>query len=284
MITILEVIKLSAEYLDKKGVESPRVNAEILLTEVLKSKRIDLYLSFDKPLGESELTAYREMIRKRGMRIPLQYILGYVEFYGIKLKVDSSVLIPRPETELLVENIILDVKNNGEIKILDIGVGSGNISIALLMNLPGASVIGIDTSPTALETARLNSITHSVQNRIELSQFNILSDNIETLGKFDIVVSNPPYISKSDYNTLEPELKNYEPFEALTDDSDGFTFYDAIISKSKNLYKTSGKLYLEIAQGQANIIKSKLIENNFSDIRIIKDLAGIDRIICGEIE
>lgn len=284
MITILEAIKLSAEYLDKKGVESPRVNAEILLTEVLKSKRIDLYLSFDRPLGESEITAYREMIRKRGMRIPLQYILGYVEFYGIKLKVDDSVLIPRPETELLVENIILDVKNNGEIKILDIGVGSGNISIALLMNLPGASVIGIDISPTALETARINSITHSVQNKIELMQFNILSDNINTLGKFDIVVSNPPYISKSDYNTLEPELKNYEPFEALTDDSDGFTFYDAIISKSKIVCKVPGKIYLEIAQGQANIIKSKLIENNISDIRIIKDLSGIDRIICGEIE
>jgi len=235
MITILEAIKLSTEYLDKKGVESPRVNAEILLTEVLKSKRLDLYLSFDKPLGESELIVYREMIRKRGMRIPLQYILGYVEFYGIKLKVDESVLIPRPETELLVDNIISDVKNNGKLKILDIGVGSGNISLALLMNLPDVSVTGIDISTKALETARINSIAYSLENRIDLRQFNILSDYVDTLGKFDIVVSNPPYVSKSDYNTLEPELKNYEPFEALTDDSDGFTFYDAIINHSKTL-------------------------------------------------
>jgi release factor glutamine methyltransferase len=284
MITILEAIKLSTEYLKNKGVESPRVNAEILLTEVLQSKRLDLYLSFDKPLGESELTAYREMIRKRGMRIPLQYILGYVEFYGIKLKVDDSVLIPRPETELLVENIIADVKNKGRLKILDIGVGSGNISLALLMNLADLRLTGIDISPRALETARINSITHSLENRIDLIQFDILSDDINTLGKFDIIVSNPPYVSKSDYSSLEPELKNYEPSEALTDNSDGYSFYDAIICKSKELWSKPGKIYFEIAQGQAHTIKNKLSVNSFSDISVIKDLAGIDRIICGEIK
>ena len=284
MITILEAIKLSTEYLEKKGVESPRVNAEILLTKVLQSRRLDLYLSFDKPLGESEITVYREMIRKRGMRIPLQYILGYVEFFGIKLKVDESVLIPRPETELLVENIIADVKDKGKLKILDIGVGSGNISLALLMNLPDVSITGIDISSKALETARINSITHSLENRIDLIQFDILSDNINTLGKFDIVVSNPPYVSKIDYSVLEPELKNYEPSEALTDNSDGYSFYDAIICKSKGLWNKPGKIYFEFAQGQSEAIKNKLTENSFSNIYIKKDLAGTDRVICGEIK
>ena len=136
MITVLEVIKLSTEYLQKKGVEAPRANAEILLAEILKCKRLELYLSFDKPLAENEVQIYREAIRKRGLRIPLQYIVGNVEFYGLKLIVNESVLIPRPETELLVEKIINESDKSASLKILDIGVGSGNISLSILKNLP----------------------------------------------------------------------------------------------------------------------------------------------------
>ena len=146
MITVLDVIKLSTDSLQKKGVEAPRANAEILLAEILKCKRLELYLSFDKPLAENEVQIYREAIRKRGLRIPLQYIVGNVEFYGLKLIVNENVLIPRPETELLVEKIINESVKSESLKILDIGVGSGNISLSILKNLPNTNVVAIDIS------------------------------------------------------------------------------------------------------------------------------------------
>ena len=160
MITVLEVIKLSTEYLQNKGVESPRANAEILLADILNCKRLDLYLSFDKPLADNEVKNYREAIRKRGLRIPLQYIVGNVEFFGLKFIVNENVLIPRPETELLVEQIINETDKSLNIKILDIGVGSGNISLSLLKNLPNANVVAIDISEKAIEVAKPVSYTH----------------------------------------------------------------------------------------------------------------------------
>ncbi|MDP2363927.1 MAG: peptide chain release factor N(5)-glutamine methyltransferase, partial [Ignavibacteria bacterium] len=217
MITVLEAIKLSTEYLDKKNVESPRANAEILLAEVLNCKRLELYLSFDKPLGEDELSGYREFIKKRGMRIPLQYIIGYVDFYGLKLIVNQNVLIPRPETELLVEKIINNFSSDPSkenIRILDIGSGSGNISIAISRNIINSNVLGIDISEKALEVAKQNAENNFVQNNIEFKKFDIKIDDITELGKFDLIVSNPPYVSSSDFQNLEPELKVYEPREA----------------------------------------------------------------------
>ena len=189
MITVLEAIKLSTDYLDKKNVESPRANAEILLAEVLNCKRLELYLSFDKPISENELSNYREFIKKRGMRIPLQYIIGFVEFYGLKIIVNQNVLIPRPETELLVEKIINDSSSNftkSNIRILDIGAGSGNISIALSKNLKNSNVLGIDISEKALEVAKQNAENNLVQNNIEFRKFDIKVDDITELGKFDI--------------------------------------------------------------------------------------------------
>jgi len=199
MITVLEVIKLSTEYLQKKGVESPRANAEILLAEILKCKRLELYLAFDKPLAENEVQVYREAIRKRGLRIPLQYIVGNVEFYGLKLIVNENVLIPRPETELLVEKIINDSDKSNNLKILDIGVGSGNISLSISKNLPNSKVVAIDISKTALDVANQNAEINSLQDRIEFRLFDIMNDNLNSLGKFDLIVSNPPYVSENSY-------------------------------------------------------------------------------------
>ena len=179
MITVLEVIKLSTEYLQKKAVESPRANAEILLAEILKCKRLELYLAFDKPLAENELQIYREAIRKRGLRIPLQYIVGNVEFYGLNLIVNENVLIPRPETELLVEKIINDSDKSANLKILDIGVGSGNISLAISKYLPNSNIVAIDISDSALEVAKQNAELNLLQDRIKFQLFDILTDNLE---------------------------------------------------------------------------------------------------------
>ena len=284
MITVLEVIKLSTEYLDKKGVESPRANAEILLAEILKCKRLELYLAFDKPLAESEVQTYREAIRKRGLRIPLQYIVGNVEFYGVKLIVNENVLIPRPETELLVEQIINETDKNAELKILDIGVGSGNISLSLLKNLPMIKVTAIDISEKALQVAKQNTELNLLQDRIDLKLFDILNSDLNQLGKFDVIVSNPPYVSEKDFETLEPELKVYEPRFALTDSGDGITFYNKIILSSKILLNNGGKLYFEIGKDQQQRIFNLIEAAGFTNIKITKDYAGIERIICGELK
>ena len=234
-----------------------------MLAEVLNCKRLELYLSFDKPLKEDELNRYREFIRKRGLRIPLQYIIGYVEFFGLKLTVNANVLIPRPETELLVEKIVNDYSNSESIRILDIGSGSGNISIAISKNIKNSNVLGIDISEKALEVAKQNAENNLVQDNIEFMKFDIKADDITKLGKFDIIVSNPPYVSSSDYQNLEPELKDYEPIEALTDNSDGISFYKKIISSSKVLLNNNGKIYFEIGKDQHKEIFNLMTGNRF---------------------
>jgi len=284
MITVLEVIKLSTEYLQKKGVDSPRANAEILLAEILKCKRLELYLAFDKPLAENEVQVYREAIRKRGLRIPLQYIVGNVEFYGLKLIVNENVLIPRPETELLVEKIINDSDKSTNLKILDIGVGSGNISLSILKYLPNSKVVAIDISKTALDVANQNAEINSLQDRIEFRLFDIMNDNLNSLGKFDLIVSNPPYVSENDYESLEPELKNHEPKIALTDNSNGISFYKHIVEASDQLLKKPGKIYFELGIDQSAQVQEYFKQNNFTNIKITKDYSGIERIICGELK
>lgn len=281
MITVLEAIKLSTEYLEKKQVESPRTNAEILLAEILHCKRLDLYLSFDKPLSEYELNLYRESIKQRAMRIPLQYILGYVEFFGLKINVNQNVLIPRPETELLVEKIINDFKSIKNLRILDIGSGSGNISLSLAKNLENSFVTGIDISDKAIEVAIDNAIKNSVAN-VEFKLLDIMTEEIFNQGKFDLIVSNPPYVSKNDYQTLEPELKVHEPRVALTDNADGLTFYNRIITIAKNILKQQGYLYFEIGKDQHEIIYGLMNQQNFNNIKIQKDYSGIERMIYGQ--
>lgn len=283
MITVLEAIKLSTEYFQKKQIESPRANAEILLAEILHCKRLDLYLSFDKPLSENELNLYREFIKKRGMHIPLQYIIGSVEFYTLKIMVNESVLIPRAETELLVEKIINDFKDRAELKILDIGSGSGNISLSLAKHLINSKVIGIDVSEKALDTAKQNAELNHIEN-VDFKLFDIMSDEIFQLGKFDLIVSNPPYVSELDFHQLEPELKVYEPRIALTDQADGLTFYNRITSIAKNILDDPGYLYFEIGRDQQSMIYEMMVKENFVNIEIQKDYAGIDRIICGELK
>ena len=284
MITVLEALNLSTEYLNKKGIESARLNAELMLAHILNCKRLQLYLMFDRPLDENELSVYREYLARRAKREPLQYILGEVEFYNIKLKVNPDVLIPRPETELLVEKIIKDFSDKSEFKFLDIGIGSGNISIALLVNLPSSAGTGIDISDSALALANYNAESNSVKNRLELIHFDILKDDIQSLGKYDAVISNPPYVSSEDFETLEPELKVYEPQIALTDFYNGLTFYRKIISIADNLLKENGKVYFEIGKGQSNEIKTLMENKRINNINIIKDYQGIDRIICGELK
>ena len=283
MLTVLEAIQLSTTYLEKKGVESARTNAELLLADILNCKRLELYLSFDKPLKENELDIYREFIKKRGQRIPLQYILGYVDFYGYKFCVDQNVLIPRPETELLVEKIIEDNSAKDKLRILDIGCGSGNISLVIANKIMQSDVIGIDVSAEAISNAEKNKSAIKENDNITFLQIDILNDSVEHLGKFDIIVSNPPYVSLNDYIELEPELKDYEPRISLTDELDGLSFYRKIVSLSKQMLNPKGRIYFEVGKDQYKPVSELMLKTGFSNMKVIKDYSGIERIVYGEL-
>ena len=282
MLTVLEALNSASDYFKNKGIKSARLNAELLLAHILNCKRLEMYLSFDRPLQKAETDSYRELLKRRSGFEPLQYIIGKVEFYGLEIEVNRSVLIPRPETELLVEAIIELVGKDSAINILDIGSGSGNISIALAKNIPSCKVIGIDISEKAIEISKKNAKLNEVENQLIFVNKNILNGFEIGESRFDVVVSNPPYVSVNDFANLDPELRLYEPKIALTDENDGLSFYRKISSLSGSLLKNNGKIFFEIGAGQSEAVKKILMDDDYNNIVIKKDFSDIDRIIIGE--
>ena len=257
---------------EKNDVTSPKQNAETIISHVLKMKRLDTYLHLEKEISDVQLNAIIEITDRRKKHEPLQYILGETEFYGYKIKVSNSVLIPRPETELLVERIINDEKKINSI--LDIGTGSGAIVIALAKNMDYMKIDAVDISESALKIAQQNADL----NDIEINFFQ--SDIFENvIGKYDIIISNPPYISQKEYEQLPKEIKDHEPKSALQAKNDGLFFYEKILRNAKEHLTESGKIYFEIGYDQAEKITEIAKENEFSNIQVFKDLNGFDRIM-----
>lgn len=284
LYTVLEILQLSSDYLNKKGIESPRVNAELLLADLLQCKRLDLYLKFDQPLKEVEVSKYREFLSRRANYEPYQYIIGKSEFYGRIFHVDKNVLIPRPETELLVEEIINNSKKENSLSILDIGTGSGNIPITLALELENSDITSIDISKEAIVNAKKNSEILNSHTKVEFYEIDIFSEKLFELNKkFDVIVSNPPYVSLVDYANVQKEILHFEPKDAVTDNSDGFRFYKRIADISKSLLNPNGKVFCEIAKDQSNPLKNIFLEMNYSSIKFIKDYQDIDRILIAEI-
>ena len=281
MLTVLESLNLSTDYLQKHDIESPRINAELLLSSILNCKRLDLYLAFDKPLSDDEQEKYRNFLKRRAKFEPLQYITGSVEFYGIEIKVNPSVLIPRAETEILIDTVIEQVNTKDEITILDIGCGSGNISIALAANISNCRMFGTDISNDALKISMKNAVANGVKNKIEFYQKNIFNDDFSDLPKMDIIVSNPPYVSEEKFATLQNEIKYFEPNFAVTDYSDGYKFYKAISERAKQLLKPSGKIFFELSENQHIKVKEIMEANGIKDMKIKKDYLNIERVIYG---
>jgi len=282
MLTILEAIQLSTDYLAKKGIESARTNAELILANILDCTRLKLYLSFDRPLSEEEKNKYRDDIQRRGKFEPLQYITGKTDFYNLEFDITPDVLIPRPETEFLIEAVIAKYGKDENIKILDIGSGSGIISVTLAKIFSNAEIISIDINPAAVECSRRNAEKHQVKGSISFEIMDILSDETEAkLAQFDLIVSNPPYVSLDEYSGLQKEIIEYEPKEAVTDYSDGLTFYKRIISLSAGRLNSGGRLFMEMGKGQAENIRQLFSGDVFDGIEIINDLQKIERIICG---
>jgi release factor glutamine methyltransferase len=284
--TILDLITWGRAYFEEKGVDSPRLTMEILIAHVLQKARIQLYTQFDRPLGENELTTLRAMIKRRAAREPLQYILGETDFFGMTLSVNPAVLIPRPETELLVEYVLNRLKkdtsttneNQVETTILDIGTGSGCIALALAKNIStSATLYGLDVSNDALALARSNAERNQITN-VQFGKIDIL----EALPKrqFSVIVSNPPYISTTDMNELEPEVGSHEPNVALTDNADGMTFYRRFAEIFPQMLEERGWFAVEMGFGQGAMVEALFADAGFETM-VINDFAGIPRICVG---
>ncbi len=270
--TILEVLKWTTDFFLERGIGNPRLEAEHLLSEVLGIPRLEIYLRFEQPLNPTERDRLKSMVVRRANREPLQYIQGYTEFYGYRLEVDRRVLIPRPETERLVETAIGYCTFSA--KILEIGTGTGAISIAIAKQFPGIEIVACDVSNDALQVAEKNAIMNCVD-----IQF-VESDVYQNVPKqkFDLIISNPPYISDSEYETLMPEITKYEPRLALTAGEDGLDVYRKILREAGAFLDVRGKILLEIGSKQAQAMQQLSGENGFSKIEIIKDYNEMDRI------
>ena len=255
-MTVLEAIQKSTEFLAKKGVESPRLQTEFLLAHLLKMPRMKLYLNFDRVLLPAETDSLRELIRRRGLREPLQHITGSTSFCGYEIAVSRHALIPRPETELLAELgwKFLTTRHSSLATALDFGTGTGCIAIALAAKCPNTKITALDFSVDALALAKQNALQNQVAERIEF----LHSDGFAALAgntQFDLLISNPPYIASAEIETLDPEVKDFDPRGALDGGADGLDFYRRLAAEAKPFLKPDGKIMLEFGDGQADAIK-----------------------------
>lgn len=279
---IIDILKVTENLFGEKNIDSPRLNAELLLSDTLKTTRMRLYLDFEKPLSELELSDFREKVKRRASREPLQYILGKSEFYGLTFKVNPSVLIPRPETEILVDKTLDVIKMHRleNPKILEIGTGSGCISIAAACKMT-CEITAIDSSPEAISISQENSAVNNTASKVSFLHKDIIKD-FENFNGYDLIISNPPYIRLDEMETLQEEVKNFEPREALTDNLDGLVFYRKILELAKD---TSGKcrILLEIGDGKKQKVESLFKEMNIENYEFFKDMLNIYRVVYIEL-
>ena len=273
---IIEIIKWGEEYFKLKGFENPKQEIEWLLCDLLELKRIDLYLKFEDIINKSKLKKLKSWIKRRIEREPLQYITGKVEFYGLKFISTPQALIPRPETERLVDITLNSLKKIPEPKILEIGTGSGCVSIAVSNKKPRANILSLDISKNALELAEINAKSNNCKNInfLEMDFLNEIPD-----GRFDILISNPPYIPQKEIENIMPEVKNYEPRIALTDFEEGLNFYFRIAKVGRTLIP-NGIIILEVGLGNhPQKVFSLFKEAGFNQLELIKDYNNNERIL-----
>lgn len=277
--TIKDVIQWSSNFLKSAGSESPRLDAELLLAKVLDCRRLDLYLEHHKPLLSGERKGYRELIKRRASGEPVAYILGTKDFFGFSFRVNSHTLIPRPDTELLVEKILENFPASVAWQGLDIGTGTGCIAISIKKMRPDAEIWAWDKSPEALEVARQNS--EHLEAPVRYREVDALhSDNWQASElRFDFIVSNPPYISPKEKEILSPSVKNFEPEIALFAADDGLVFYKAIAHYAPKRLQAGGKIFLEVGHRQAHEVCSILESSGWNGISTHRDLAGHERVI-----
>ena len=263
----LEVIKFGSNLLKEKKISSCILDSEILLSKTLRQTREDILINLDQKINTKSILVFKEYLQRRSNNEPMAYILGEKEFWSKKFYVNKGTLIPRPETELLVDEI-LKIYNEKKISILDIGTGSGCIIISILNSLKNSNGIGIDISKNAILTAKRNALKYKVNKRVKF-----LNKSFKDIfsKKFDLIVSNPPYIDTKDIKNLSDDIKRYEPRIALDGGNDGLDLIKKIIYKSKNILKIKGMLALEIGNEQIKKVSKILVDNKFRIKHVIKD-------------
>jgi release factor glutamine methyltransferase len=277
-----DVLEKTTTFFKDKNFDSPRLDAELLLANALDLRRLDLYLKYDQPLAEAEVEKCRGLVRRRISGEPVAYILGQKEFYGLNFFVNSSVLIPRPETEGLVEEVLAHVKKQNlqesPLKIVDLGCGSGCIGLALLKLLPEAQATLVDISVEALQTAKTNAAHLELSERANFVEASAAKIELEN-EKFDIIVANPPYISKTD-DRVQVEVKQFEPHQALFSEEEGLADLYSWSKNASRALKPNGVMAFEFGIDQSENVKKHFENLNiFSQIKIVKDLSGIDRLV-----
>ena len=275
--TIGELLFTTAETLNKRGLPSPRLDAEVLLAYLLQKSRTDLYINIDQTVPENRVIEYLQMVQKRLAREPISYITGEQEFMSLAFRVNRDVLIPRPETEIIVEEVTVCKPRS----ILDIGTGSGAIAVSSAYYLPESRVWAVDISVKALEVARFNACRHGVADRISFFAGNLLEPlrSEEYDGFFDVITANLPYIPTGEMDSLPRDVLGYEPQQALDRGTDGLMYYRELAPGACRLLREGGVMLLEIGWNQAVQLKSFINGLGFTGLEVKKDLAGLDRIV-----
>tara|TARA_B100000700_G_scaffold311726_1_gene394360 strand:+ start:50 stop:892 length:843 start_codon:yes stop_codon:yes gene_type:complete len=272
------VLKKAYNFLESFRVKNPILDSELLLSKILNVSRENLLINFKKKINDKEYRKFNNLLKKRASKMPVAYILGYKYFWKSKFLTNNSVLIPRPETELIIEEALKFLQGNSSKKIIDIGTGSGCIIISILKERPKCKGVAIDISKNAIKVAKINAKLQQVDNRIKFINSDV--DKYSS-DKYDLIVSNPPYIKKIKISRLEEDVRNFEPLIALDGGYNGRSKLEKVINKSSYLLKRNGKLILEISSDQVNFMINRLKENRFYINRISKDLSNKYRcVVC----
>jgi release factor glutamine methyltransferase len=275
MLTVLEIIKRTTGFFEQRGVESARLNAELLIGHALGLKRMQLYLQFERPLTEAELEKIRPLVKRRGVREPLQYIMGETEFFGLKLKVDRRALIPRPETERLIE-LVVGKSTTPPPAVLDLGTGSGAIALALARTWPETVVTAVDRSEEALALARENAAASGLEGRVAFIRSDWFAD-VPAGSTFQLIIANPPYLSDEETAATPPEVKDFEPRVALSAGRDGAADLKRIIMEARARLSPGGLLACETGIAQHAALAAMATSQGYAKVESLRDLTGRDR-------
>jgi len=275
--TLLKLLRWMTDYFTDKGIDNPRLDAELLLAHLLDLDRVGLYMNYDRPLTATELDKIRPSVQRRGKREPLQYLLGSTEFWSLNFKVSPAVLIPRADTEILVEEAITHAGASGQL--LDVGTGSGAIAISLATELPEWQITGLDISTTALEITAENIDKNQVGEQVQLVQGDLAELPAQ---RYDLIVSNPPYIAQHEWDNLMPEVRCFEPQLALLAKNEGLECYQQLTRQIKTRLKPNGWLLVEIGHRQADAVKALFATAGLEDIYMREDYAGQPRVVGGQ--
>ncbi|MCK4753184.1 MAG: peptide chain release factor N(5)-glutamine methyltransferase [Planctomycetes bacterium] len=284
--TIQKLLNWTTEHFTEKGIDSPRLSAELLLSHILELKRIELYTQYDKSVAKPQLDKLHDLVKRAGQSEPVAYLVGKTEFYSLELDITQDCLIPRPETELLVERAIEFLRTRSDKQfVCDLCTGSGCIAVAIAKNYPAANIIATDICDAALSVAECNVEKHQLKERIKLLCGDLFDPVIPQLdvGKFDLIICNPPYVSAVEFEKLDKNVKDYEPKSALYAGTDGLDIYRRICKKAGDFLKPGAALMLEIGYAQGQAVKELLEEAQcFEKIIIEKDFHNNDRVVTAK--